>query len=106
MITTDTNKRIHRKLSSEPIPNSLQNLLSRRGENRRGTDGRFIQMSLASMDTEEDNEEESQSETGERRKSTPARETSIEQMDASIDFTPPTRIERGRPKCIHSRSPK
>ena len=50
--------------------------------------GRFIQMSLPSLNTEEDDEEEFQSETEGRRGSTPARETSTEQMDASFDFTP------------------
>ena len=55
-------------------------------------------MSLPSMDTEEDEEEMSQSETEGRRESMPAGETSIEQMDASFDFTPPTPIGRVRPK--------
>ena len=34
-ITTDTNNIIHRKLFSNPLPNSFQNPLLRRGENRR-----------------------------------------------------------------------
>ena len=34
-ITTDTNKSIHKKRISKPLPNSFQNPLSRRGENRR-----------------------------------------------------------------------
>ena len=65
-ITTDTNKVIHRKLVSKPLPNSFQNLLSRRGENRRGIDGRLIQMSLPSLETEDTDEEETQSE-GEKK---------------------------------------
>ena len=52
-ITTDTNKVIHRKLVCKPLPNSFQNPLSRRGDNRRGIDGRFIQMSLPSLETED-----------------------------------------------------
>ena len=40
-ITTGTNKVIHRKLNSNPLPNSFQNPISRRGENRRGSDGKF-----------------------------------------------------------------
>ena len=41
-ITTDTNKIIHRKLVSKPLPNSFQNLLSRRGKTRgERTDGSF-----------------------------------------------------------------
>ena len=73
-ITTDTKKVIHRKLASKPLPNSFQNPLSRRGENRRGIDGRFIQMSLPSLETEDTDEEETQSE-GEKE-STPVAETS------------------------------
>ena len=42
-IITDTNKIIHRKLVSKPLPNSFQKPLSRRGENKRGMDGRFME---------------------------------------------------------------
>ena len=52
------------------------NLLSRRVENKRVMDGQFIQMSLPLLDTEEDEEEESHSQTEDRKESTPARETS------------------------------
>ena len=104
-ITTDTNKVLHRKLVSKPLPNSFQNPLSRRGENRRGTDGRFIQMSLPSLDTEDTEEEETQSEQ-EERESTPIRDTSVEQMEESFDFTPPSPIGRGRPKLVRNREPK
>ena len=82
------------------------NLLSRRVENKRVMDGQFIQMSLHLLDTEEDEEEESHSQTEDRKESTPARETSTEQMDASIDFTPPTPIGGGKPKPIRNCSPK
>ena len=95
-ITTDTNKVIHRKLASKPLPNSFQNPLSRRGENRRGIDGRFIQMSLPSLETEGTDEEETQSE-GEKE-STPVAETSTEQMEEEFEFTPPTPIRRGEPQ--------
>ena len=47
-VTTDTNKTIHIKRISKPLPNSFQNPLSRRGENRRGMDGRFVQISIQS----------------------------------------------------------
>ena len=63
-------------------------------------------MSLPSMDTEEHEGEESHSATEERRESTPARETSTEQMDTSLDFTPPTPIGQVRRKLLRSRSPK
>ena len=71
-VTTDTNKLIHRKLASKPLLNSFQSLLSRRGKNRRGSEGRFIQMSLPSNDTEEEEEEEEEedkihTETDEKR---------------------------------------
>ena len=62
-------------------------------------------MSLPSLDTEEEGEDESKSETEEKRESTPTGDTSTQQMDASFDFTPPTTIGRGRPKLIRSRSP-
>ena len=45
------------------------------------------------------------SETEERREGTPTRDTSMEQMDASFDFTPRIPIGRGRPKLFRSRSP-
>ena len=55
-------------------------------------DGKIIQMSLPSLDTEEDEEEEFKTETEERRDSMPTRNTSLEQMDERFDFTPPTPI--------------
>ena len=73
-ITTDTNKIRRWKFLGEPLPNSFQNSLSRWGKNKRGMNGRFIQMSLPSLDTEGDEEEESQPEDDKREK-TPARET-------------------------------
>ena len=90
---------------SKPLPNSFQNPLSRRGENRRGIDGRFIQMSLPSLETEDMDEEETQSEE-EERESTPVRETSSEQMEESFDLTPTTPIGRERPKLVRNRDPK
>ena len=104
-ITTDTNKTLHQKLVSKPLPNSFQNPLSRRGENRRGIDGRFIQMSLPSLETEDIDEEETETEK-EERESTPVRETSVEQMEESFDLTPTTPIGRGRPKLVRNRDPK
>ena len=96
-ITTDKNKMIHKKRISKPLPNSFQNPLSRRGENRRGMDGRFVQTSiqLGSEDDEEE-EDETQTETDERRASTPTGEKSVEGMDTSFDFTPPIQIGRGK----------
>ena len=91
--TTDTNKIIHKKRRSKPLPNSFQNPLSRRGENRRGTDGRFVQTSVQSdSEDKEEEEEETQTETDEKRASTPTAETSVEGMETSFDFTPPTQI--------------
>ena len=75
------------------------------GENRRGIDGRFIQMSLPSLETEDIDEKETQSEE-EERKSTPIKETSTEQMEESFDLTPPTPIGRDRPKLVRNRDPK
>ena len=42
-ITTDTNKIIHRKRISKPLPLSFQNPLSRRGEHSGVSDGKFKQ---------------------------------------------------------------
>ena len=42
-ILTNEMKTIHRKKASEPMNPLFQNLLSRKGENPRGIDGRFIQ---------------------------------------------------------------
>ena len=96
-ITTDTNKIIHKKRISKLLPNSFQNPLSRRGENRRGTDGRFVQTSIQSdSEGEEEEEEETQTETDERRASTSTAEISVEGMETSFDFTPPIQIGRGR----------
>ena len=67
-ITTDTNKTIQRKLISKPLPNTFQNPLSRRGENRRGPDGRFATQTETSEITtveEEEEEEEKESDSGE-----------------------------------------
>ena len=105
-ITTDTNKILHKKRISKPLPNSFQNHLSRRGENRRGTDGRFVQTSIQSdSEDEEEEEEETQTETDERRASTPTAETSVEGMETSFDFTPPIQIGRGRKKTIKEKTP-
>ena len=105
-IITDTNKIFHRKLVSKPLPNSFQNPLSHRGENKRGMDGRFIQMSLPSLDTKEDDDEEETQSEEDKRGRTSVRETSTEQMDESFDSTPPTPIGRGRPKLVRNREPK
>ena len=67
-------------------------------------DGRFIQMSLPSLDTEEDEKKDSQPEEDDKRESTPARETSTEQMQESFDSTPTTPI--GRTETNRTRSPK
>ena len=105
-ITTDTNKIIHKKRISKPLPNSFQNPLSRRGENRRGIDGRFVQTSIQSdSEDEKEEEEETQTETDERRASTPTAETSVEGMETSFDFTPPIQIGRGRKKTIKEKTP-
>ena len=54
-------------------------------------------MSLPSLETEDTDEEETQSEEGEKE-STPVAETSTEQMDEEFEFTPPTPIGWGGPK--------
>ena len=92
-ITTDTNKIIHRKLISKSLPNSFHNLLSRRGENRRGPDGKFA--TQKSPPTEEDTEDELE-ETEKQDPSTP--NTSIDTLEDSFDFAAPTQIGRGRAK--------
>ena len=101
----NTNKIFHRKLASEPVPNSCQIPQSRRVETSRGTHERFIQMSLPSIDTEQDEEEESPSDTENLRESTSARETSVKQVETSVGFAPSTQIGRGRPKLTRSWSP-
>ena len=105
-ITTDTNELIHKKRISKPLPNLFQNPLSRRGENRRGTDGRFVQTSIHSgSEDEEEEEDETQTETDERRASTPTGETSVERMDTSFDFTPPIQIGGARKKKTKEKTP-
>ena len=85
-ISTDTNEIIGRKLISKPLPNSFQNPLSRRGDNTRGSDGRFTQQTTflpintsaeeeEEEEEEEDEEEEEQAETTEHRQSTPTPNT-------------------------------
>ena len=98
-ITTDTNKTIHRKLFSNPLPNSFQNPLSKLGENRRGPDGKFAQKSakkVAEEDTEEEPEEIEPEEIEEQDPSTP--NTSIETLDDSFDFAAPIQVGRCRKK--------
>ena len=97
-ITTDTNKTIHRKLISNPLPNSFQNAVSRRGENRRGPDGKFAQKSAKQVeeDIEEEPEEIEQEKIEEQDPSTP--NTSIETLDDSFDFAAPIQVGRGRKK--------
>ena len=70
-------------------------------------DGRFVQMSIQSDSEEEGEKEEeaTQSETDERRESTPTRDISTERMELSYDFTPPTQIDRGRKKLIREKTP-
>ena len=92
--TTDTNKIIHRKLISTPLPNSIQNPLSRRGENRSGPDGKFAQKS--SPQAEEEDTEEEPEEIEEQDPSTP--NTSIETLDDTFDFAAPIQVVRGRKK--------
>ena len=50
-------------------------------------------------------EEETQTETDERRKSTPVRDTSTETMETSFDFTTPLQTGRGRKKATRERTP-
>ena len=105
-ITTDTNKILHKKPISKPLPNSFQNPLSRRGENCRGTDGRFVQTFIQSgSEDEEEEEEETQTETDERRASTRTGETSVEKMETKFDFTPPIQIGRGRKRMTKEKTP-
>ena len=101
-ITTDTNKIIHRKLISKPLPSSFQNPLSRRGENARGPDGQFTQQTtfLPINTSTEEEEEEGQTENAEHRQSTPTLNTSTETMEASFEFSSSIKIGRGRPKLI------
>ena len=50
-------------------------------------------------------EEETQTETDERRESTPVKDTSTEPMETSFDFTPPLHIGRDRKKATSERTP-
>ena len=89
-ITTDTNRILHRKLVSKPLPNSFQNPLSRRGENRRGIDGRFIQIYLCPHSkqktwTKKKPKQKRKRERERERESTPVREISAEQTEESFD---------------------
>ena len=101
------NEIIHRKLISNPLPNSFQNPFSRRGENRRGPDGKFAQK--PSPPTEEDTDEEPEEieETEEQDPSTP--NSSIDTLDDSFDFAAPIQIGRGRtkqPKSTKTNTPE
>ena len=106
IITTDTNKIIHQKLLRNPLPNAFQNPLSRRGENRRGPDGKFAQKSAPQVeeeDTEEGPEEIEPEEIEEQDPSTP--NTSIETLDDSFDFAATIQVGRGRKKQPQSTKP-
>ena len=96
-ITTDTNKTIHRKLISKPLPNTFQNSLSRRGENRRGPDGRFATQTETSETTTVE-EEEKESDSGEDQTSSQAADVSMESVEANFEFTSPKQPGRGRKK--------
>ena len=63
-------------------------------------------MSLPSLETEDMDEEETQSEEEEDRESTPVGKTSAEQMEEAFDLTPTTPIGRERPKLVRNRDPK
>ena len=62
-------------------------------------------MSLLSLETEDIDDEETQSEE-EERESIPTRDTSAEQMEERFDITPTTPIGRGGPKLVRNRDPK
>ena len=94
-ITTDTNKTIHRKLISKPLPNTFQNPLSRRGENRRGPDGRFATQTETSETTTAE-EEEKESDSGEEQTSSQAADVSMESVEANFEFTSPIQLGRGK----------
>ena len=96
-ITTDTNKTIHRKLISKPLPNTFQNPLSRRGENRRGPDGRFATQTETSETTTVE-EEEKESDSGEDQTRSQAADVSMESVEANFEFTSPKQLGRGRKK--------
>ena len=105
-ITTNTNKIIHGKRIRKPLPNSIQNPLSKRGENARGQDGRFSQQTafLPIKTSAEEEEEEGQTENAEHRQSNPTPNTSTWTMETSSEFSSPIQIGRGRPKLIRDRT--
>ena len=70
-ITTDKNKITHRKRISKPLNPIFQNPLSRRGENPRGKDGRFLQQGQLDEDTEEQDVTAEHSENWMRRNTPP-----------------------------------
>ena len=105
-ITTDTNKTIHRKLISKPLPNTFQNPLSRRGENRRGPDGRLATQTETSETTTVEEEEKKkkkkkkkkESDSAEDQTSSQAADVSMESVEANFEFPSPKQLGRGRKK--------
>ena len=91
-ILTNENEVIHRKRASKPTNPLFQNPLSRRGENPRGIEGRFIQ--IESIDTEHT-----------ERSSTPILEENV--LDNTLEMTKTTISPvygRGKRKLIRDRT--
>ena len=103
IITTDKNKIIHRKRISKPLNPIFQNPLSRRGENPRGKDGRFLQQGQLDEDTEEQDVAAEHSE----RCSTPILEENILDKTLEMENTTISPVYgRGRRKLIRDRKQK
>ena len=99
-ITTDKNKIIHRKRISKPLNPKFQNPLSRRGENPRGKDGRFLQQGQLDEDTEEQGVTAEHS----QRCSTPILEENILGKTLEMENTTISPVYgRGRRKLIRDR---
>ena len=98
--TTDNNKITHRKRISNPLNPIFQNPLSRRGENPRGKDGRFLQQGQLEEDTEILDVTAEHSE----RCSTPVLEENV--LDKTLEIMNTTispAYGRGRRKLIRDR---
>ena len=100
-IITDKNKIIHRKRISKPLNPIFQNPLSRRGENPRGKDGRFLQQGQLNEDIEEPDVTAEHSE----RCSTPVLEENILDKTLEMEDTTISPVYgRGRRKLIRDRN--
>ena len=88
----DTNTVIDRKLIGNPLPNSFQNPLSRRGKGERTERKVRLQTSPPIEEDTKQEEPKEIEETEEREPSTP--KTSIN----TFDFAAPIQVGRGRPK--------